>query len=79
MPKSQLIAAAAIMAIAACTPVSVSAQAALGRYATTADRHVRSVPHYRRTPRFYAARPGDFITNFSSSEHVAVNHPPKNR
>jgi hypothetical protein len=79
MQKSLFVAAAAAMAIAASAPVPASAQAALGRYAATADHHVRSVHHYRPTARFYAARPGDFITNFSSSEHVAVNHPPKNR
>jgi hypothetical protein len=76
-----LAAAAASAAFVAWAPVMAAAQVTSGpnRYATVADPHARSVTHFRRTPRFYVARPGDFITNFSSSEHVAVNHPPKNR
>ena len=78
MQKSLLIAAAAIALIAA-TPVSAFAQVVSARYVGTANHHARVLAHYRRTPPVVTVRPGDYITNFSSSEHVAVNHPPKNR
>jgi len=80
MQKVLSVAAVAAAALLAAASVTANAQVASGpsRYIVT-NHNARSVTHYRRAPRFYAARPGDFITNFSSSEHVAVNHPPKNR
>jgi len=74
-----LAAAAASVAFVASVPETAAAQTAAVRHATAVDHHSRSVTHYTRTPRSYAARSGDSITSFSSSENVAVNHPPKNR